>query len=129
MSELMPSAVPVMLPGRLGDPGMSLATDPRSDPRMLAAMRPLGMDQPAPALPIGPDAPLEQVLELTTVAEEGNAAAFAALLDGLAPVEGVTSEAQVIEGGAWQRGHPVHPPPGRAARPACRAWSTSTAGA
>lgn len=94
------SAALVVLPGRLGDPGMSLATDPRSDPRMLAAMRPLGMDQPAPALPIGPDAPLEQVLELTMMAEDGNAAAFAALFDGLAPVEGVASETRVIEGGA-----------------------------
>ena len=100
MSEPTQSAAPVVLPGRLGDPGMSLATDPRSDPRMLAAMQPLGMDQPAPALPFGPDAPLEQVLELTTVAEEGNAGAFAALLDGLAPVEGVTSATRIINGGA-----------------------------
>jgi acetyl esterase len=60
MSEVTPPAAPVVLPGRLGDAGMSLATDPRSDPRMLAAMRPLGMDQPAPPAPIGPDAPLEQ---------------------------------------------------------------------
>ena len=34
------------------------------------------------------------------MAEEGNAAVFAALLDGLAPVEGVTSETQIIPGGA-----------------------------
>lgn len=100
MSEQTQPAAPVVLPGRLGDPGMTLATDPRSDPRMLAAMRPLGMDQRAPALPIGPDATLEQVLELMTVAEEGNDAAFTALFDGLAPVEGVTSETRVIRGEA-----------------------------
>ena len=97
--ETQPSAT-VVLPGRLGDPGMSLATDPRTDPRMLAAMRPLGMDQPAPALPIGPDAPLEWILDFTRVSEEGNTGAFASLFDGLAPVEGVTSETRIIEGGA-----------------------------
>ena len=84
---------------------------------MLAAMRPLGMDQPAPPPPIGPDAPLEQLLELTTAAEEGFAAVVAALLDGLAPVEGVTSEAQVIEGGAGNEITLfIHRPVGRSAR-------------
>ena len=104
MSEPTLAAASVVLPGRLGDPGMSLATDPRSDPRMLAAMRPLGMDQAAPALPIGQDAPLEQVLELTMAAEEGNVGAFEALLGGLAPVAGVTNETRVIEGEA---GHEI----------------------
>lgn len=100
VSQHSQSSASVILPGRLGDPGMSLATDPRTDPRMLAAMRLLGMDQPAPALPIGPDAPLEQILEVAAVAEDGNAGAFAALLDGLAQVPGVRRETQVIEGGA-----------------------------
>ena len=117
MSEQTPSAAQVVLPGRLGDPAMSLATDPRSDPRMIAAMRPLGMDQPAPPLPIGPDAPLEQILQLTRAAEEGNTAVFAALLAGLPPVEGVTAETRVISGG---QGNEVtlfiHRPVERAAR-------------
>jgi acetyl esterase/lipase len=65
---------------------------------MVAAMRPLGLDQPAPALPIGPGAPLEQILELTMVAEQGNAGAFEALLSGLAPVDGIKTEERVIEG-------------------------------
>ena len=117
MSEQTQPTVPVVLPGRLGDPGMSLATDPRSDPRMLAAMRPLGIDQPAPPPPIGPDAPLGQLLELAAAAEEGFAAAFAVLLDGLAPVEGVTSEAQVIEGSAGNEITLfIHRPAGRSAR-------------
>ncbi len=99
MSDQTPPAAQVVLPGRLGDPAMSLASDPRSDPRMLAAMRPLGMDQPAPPWPIAADAPLEQILELSMAVEEGAAAGFAALLDGLPPVEGVTNETQVILGG------------------------------
>jgi acetyl esterase len=100
MSDPTQAATPVVLPGRLGDPDMSLATDPRSDPRMLAAMGPLGLDQRAPALPIASDAPLEQIIEMTTMAEEGNAGAFDALFAGLSPVEGVTSETLVIEGDA-----------------------------
>lgn len=94
------SVAAVVLPGRLGDPAMTLATDPRSDPRMLAAMRPLGMDQPGPPLPFGADAPLYQVLELISAVEEGNGATFGAILEGLRPVEGVTTETRVIEGGA-----------------------------
>ncbi len=31
-------------PGRLGDPDRCLGTDPRSDPRMVAALAPFGMD-------------------------------------------------------------------------------------
>ena len=40
------------LPGRLGDESMTLFTDPRADPRMLAAMSSLGMDQPQPDPPV-----------------------------------------------------------------------------
>ncbi len=104
MSDEAQFTAPVILPGRLGDPRMSLATDPRTDPRMLAAMRPLGIDQLAPAPPIGPDAPLEWILDFTSVSEEGNGGAIATLLEGLPPVPGVTNETRIIDGGA---GHEV----------------------
>lgn len=94
----------VVAPGRLGDPGMTLGTDPRADPRMVAAMRPFGLDQRQPPLPIEPDAPLEQIIQLTKQAEELNATGFTALLEGLPPVVGVTSEERVIEGVA---GNPI----------------------
>ena len=46
-----------MLPGRLGNPSLTLATDPRLDPRLVAAVA--GMDavlgEPAP---VGPRFPL-----------------------------------------------------------------------
>jgi acetyl esterase len=100
MSEQVQSNAEVVLPGRLGDPSMSLATDPRTDPRMLEAMRPLGMDQLAPPPPIGRDAPLDMILDFTRVSEEGYGGAFAGLFDGLTPVEGVTTETHVIKGGA-----------------------------
>ncbi|MCU4186565.1 alpha/beta hydrolase [Acidiferrimicrobium sp. IK] len=102
MSEQPAPAGRIVPPGRLGDPAMSLGTDPRADPRMVAAMRPLGIDRLAPPLPFGPDAPLEQILQLTFMAEDGNDAAFAALLEGLPPAEGVTSETRVIAGTGGQ---------------------------
>ena len=38
-----------LLPGRLGNPKSLLNTDPRSDPRMVEAMRPFALDgEPAP---------------------------------------------------------------------------------
>ena len=92
-------------PGRLGDPAMTIGTDPRADPRMVEAMRPLGMHEPMPAAPFGPDTPLADLLDMIAVAEEGNVAVFDALLGELPPVEGVTSETQIITGG--QGGHDV----------------------
>ena len=34
--------------GRLADPDRTLGTDPRSDPRMVAAYTPFGLDGPLP---------------------------------------------------------------------------------
>ncbi|MDT5104887.1 MAG: acetyl esterase, partial [Mycobacterium sp.] len=36
--------VNVKLPGRLGDPALEMRSDPRSDPRMVAAFAPFGLD-------------------------------------------------------------------------------------
>jgi acetyl esterase/lipase len=98
MTEQSSAASSIRPPGRLGDPDMSLATDPRSDPRMIAAMAPIGMDQRAPALPIGAEATLEQILELANLMEEGNAGAFDYLVGGLEPIAGVVRQTRVIEG-------------------------------
>ena len=38
------SGVDVALPGRLGDPTMEIRSDPRADPRMVAAFEPFGLD-------------------------------------------------------------------------------------
>ncbi|MFM2072610.1 MAG: hypothetical protein RLZZ623_2873, partial [Actinomycetota bacterium] len=40
------------LPGRLGNPDSTLANDPRSDPRMIAAMTPLGLADRTPPQPV-----------------------------------------------------------------------------
>jgi len=60
-----------ILPGRLGDPNMVIATDPRADPRMVAAMAPVGLDQAPPPAPVDINSPSDELLEYALVAEEG----------------------------------------------------------
>ena len=50
----------VSLPGRLGDPGRTLGTDPRADPRMVAALAAAGLDQRGEAPPVTPSSPREE---------------------------------------------------------------------
>ena len=63
-------AAPI-LPGRLGNPDMTLADDPRADPRMIAALAPLGIGGPAEPLPLTPDMPLEHLHAFAGEAEQG----------------------------------------------------------
>lgn len=87
-----------ILPGRLGSPDMALRDDPRADPRMIAAMAPIGLDQhPAPT-PVAVDSPLEALLEYCGLAEVGFEGLFGALGAELPPVPGVTSTIEVIRG-------------------------------
>lgn len=59
-----------MLAGRLADPNCSLGTDPRSDPRMVAALAPLGMADLLPETPLSVDSPLANRLAYCAAAEE-----------------------------------------------------------
>ena len=58
-------------PGRLGRPELDLGTDPRSDPRMIAALAPFGLDKEGGPPPLGPDSPREALLEFAAAAEAG----------------------------------------------------------
>ncbi|HEY1967982.1 MAG TPA: alpha/beta hydrolase fold domain-containing protein [Pseudonocardia sp.] len=86
------------LPGRLGDPKSDLGTDPRADPRMVAALAAIGLDRHPDPLPVSADASREQLLEICAMAEQGFEAVFDQLLGGLAPVPGVTTETVSIDG-------------------------------
>ena len=88
------------LPGRLGDPASTLRSDPRTDPRTVAALAPFGLDVAGEPPPVGPDSPREQQLEYAMAAEAGFEAVFAALMDGLPPVEGVERSTETITGPA-----------------------------
>lgn len=62
----------VKLPGRLGDPGMCLGTDPRADPRMVACLKKAGFDQNVPDAPgIGTDSSKEVLQAFMIEAEKG----------------------------------------------------------
>jgi acetyl esterase/lipase len=86
------------LPGRLGDPNLTLATDPRADPRMVAKMAEVGLDAPPEPSPVGPTSPIEAIREVIGATEEGFGALFEAFFAGLPPVEGVTSRMEVVPG-------------------------------
>ena len=69
-----------ILPGRLGYPDMALRDDPRADPRMIAAMAPLGLAAAAGPAPVDGDSPLEELLEYCGMAEDGFEGLFGALV-------------------------------------------------
>ena len=86
------------LPGRLGHPELELRTDPRSDPRMVAALAPFGMDTAAAPPPIDGTAALETRLEFCATAEIGFEALFDALMTGLPEISGLTRSTETIQG-------------------------------
>lgn len=93
----VPPSVPT-LPGRLGHPDYELRSDPRADPRMVAALAPYGVDQQAAPAPVSVQDPLEARLAYLAEAEAGFEGLFAALMGGLAPVAGVTRTTETIKG-------------------------------
>ncbi len=86
------------LPGRLGRPDLVLRDDPRADPRMIAALVPLGLDGTPEAAPVDIGSPIDALLEYGGLAEEG----FAMLGDLLSaeapPIDGVTRRTEIIRG-------------------------------
>jgi acetyl esterase/lipase len=92
------SAQHVTPPGRLGNPSLTLGTDPRSDPRMVAAMTPFGLQNPTPPPPLDASAHRSAQLEYVAAAEQGFEAVFAALASGLPPVPGLTQTRETIKG-------------------------------
>lgn len=100
-------------PGRLGDPNLSLGTDPRTDPRLVTALAAFGLDALAGEGPMTTTAPREDLLGFITAAEEGFEGLFAAAGMGVDPVVGVDRTTVTIPGTA---GHEitlyVHKPTG-----------------
>ncbi len=87
-----------ILPGQLGTPGMQLRDDPRADPRMVAAMVPLGMDGAPEPAPVDINSPLNELLEFGMGAEEGFAMLGQLLAAEAPPITNVESRTEVIKG-------------------------------
>src|SRR5215831_11796901 len=86
------------LPGRLGDPTRILETDPRSDPRLIAALEPLGLDGAAAAVAVGPDSPLQAKLDYLATTEDAMQGLFASLTADLPPINNVERRTETIRG-------------------------------
>ncbi len=103
------------LPGRLGDPNLTLATDPRTDPRVIAALAQSGMDAVEEAPSVGPGSPYAEIIEYVGALEAGIDAVNREMFGRLPPVTGVARRTEVIKG---QDGNEIrlfiHEPSGRA---------------
>jgi len=84
--------------GRLANPDCTLGTDPRSDPRMIAALAPFGLDGRFPLPQVTPDSPLEDRLALGAQAEELTGAVLIALAQAAQAPDGVSTETVTISG-------------------------------
>lgn len=87
-----------ILPGRLGDPTMLMNSDPRADPRMVAAMTPLGLDGAPEPAPVDINSPIEELLDYATMAEEGFAALGDVLSANAPPITNVERRTEIIKG-------------------------------
>ena len=86
------------LPGRLGDPEMVLKTDPRTDPRLAAALAVFEMDVAPPPPPVTPDSPLQDRLDFLAEVEVGLDGFHEAIFSDLPPVENVKRSTRTIKG-------------------------------
>lgn len=99
----------VHLPGRLGDDDRTLANDPRTDPRINAALAPFQLHERAPPPPVAADAPLEAKIEFCNAAEPGYEAMFEVLGSGEA-VSGVKRREVSLSGPGGQIKMLIHEP-------------------
>ncbi|MDT5297626.1 MAG: acetyl esterase, partial [Mycobacterium sp.] len=90
--------VNVKLPGRLGDPALEMRSDPRSDPRMVAAFAPFGLDVTAPTPPVTRHSPVADLLAAAAATEQAFDTVFSALLADVPTPEGVESRTETITG-------------------------------
>ena len=84
--------------GRLADPDRTLGTDPRSDPRMIAALAPFGLDGRPPPPLVTPDSPLEDRRTMGAQTEEHTRRFLSALAQVAPSPVGVSSETVTISG-------------------------------
>lgn len=86
-----------MLPGRLGDPTRQIKDDRRADPRMLAAMAALGLDEEQPS-PVDGSSTIDEVRAYCAEAEAGFEQLGGVLAANSPSVAGVTRSIETITG-------------------------------
>ena len=93
----MASSTP-KLPGRLGDPTLTLATDPRLDPRLREVLDVYGLSGWGETAVVDRDPSLEEILDGVAEAESMSDALYAGIFASLPPVPGVARRSEAIEG-------------------------------
>ena len=88
----------LLLPGRLGDPTRVLKTEPRADPRMVAAMAELGFDLAPEPIPVTAESPIEEIREFIAMIEPSYNDAFKIWFADLPPIDNVERHTEVITG-------------------------------
>ena len=97
MAEAKQAPAPVTLPGRLGDDSMTLGTDPRADPNMIAMIAPMGIAaRPPPS--VNGDSPAEATHGMINATEPMLAQMFAVFSAGLPAIEGLSRRVEVAKG-------------------------------
>ena len=97
----MASSAQPNLPGRLGDSARSLKNDPRTDPRLVAALAEFGLDEAAPPGPVTAGSPLGEILEFCADAEVGFQGIFDTFFTELPEIKNVDRRTEVINGRFW----------------------------
>ena len=92
------STADVHRPGRLGDPDMTLGTDPRADPRMVAVLAAMGLDGHGEPSPVNDASAPDDLYAWVDEAEPGFEMLFDALFGDLPPVDGVVSSTELVSG-------------------------------
>jgi acetyl esterase/lipase len=90
-------------PGRLGNPDMTLATDPRADARLLAGMEPFGMAELAPSPPVDVNAPYADMIKAIGEVESGMSGLFTEMYASLPEITDVERTVETIEGADGNR--------------------------
>ena len=96
--EFAVSEFPEDRPGRLGDPSMELRSDPRADPRLVAALSPLGLDRAVAPPTVTRNSTREELLDWADKYERDFETAFAAALVGAPAIEGINRTTVTITG-------------------------------
>jgi acetyl esterase len=86
------------LPGRLGDSTRILKTDSRSDPRLIAALAPLGLGGAPTPVPVTQNDTLQAKLEYLAATEAAFDGLFGTLVTGLPPITNVERRTETIRG-------------------------------
>ena len=85
------------LPGRLGDPELTLPNDPRLDPRLTANLGDLELDMDAGSV-VGPDSEYAEITEYIAAMESDVDQVFAEQWGDLPSVPNVDRRKEVIQG-------------------------------